>query len=455
MITSPILLAFLLFRVRRILMQNGTHPDWQKRIYQSYFVVGALFLVGKAMEEGLGVNPVNWIWFGVLFWVFYIIYKNDELQRLRNLVYAFLPLIIMDTVKEATLLADWKWLESARDYVENIRGLAIAWLFVMLIIINRQNKALKKEELARLQEQQLREVTEEQKGQLEVLVAERTAEITQQKEELQQAVVDLRAAQTQLIHAEKMASLGELTAGIAHEIQNPLNFVNNFSEINAELIVEMQEALQKGDVEEALQVAEDIRKNQEKINHHGKRADGIVKSMLQHSRAGSNQKEPTDINALADEYLRLSYHGLRAKDKTFNALMDSHFDPAAGKVAMVSQDIGRVFLNLFNNAFYAVAERKKKGEPGYEPTVTVTTKRLDHKVRITVRDNGTGIPLETQPKIFIPNFTTKTSGTGLGLAMSKGIVEQARGDIWFETQVGVGTTFYVSLPLVEEPVTES
>jgi len=449
MTTSPILLAFLLFRIRRILLQNGTSPDWQKRIYQSYFVMGGLFLAGKAMEEGFGVNPVNWIWFGALFWVFYIIYKNDEFLRLRNLVYAFLPLIIMDTLKEATLLADWKWLERARDYVESIRGLAFVWLVVMIIIINRQNKALKKEELALQQEQQLRQATEAQKGQLEVLVAERTAEITQQKEELQQAVVDLQAAQTQLIHAEKMASLGELTAGIAHEIQNPLNFVNNFSEINAELIVEMQEALEKGNVQEALQVADDIRKNQEKINHHGKRADGIVKSMLQHSRTGSNQKEPTDVNALADEYLRLSYHGLRAKDKAFNALMDTHFDPAAGKVDMVSQDIGRVLLNLFNNAFYAVAERKKKGEPGYEPTVTVTTKRLDRKVRITVRDNGTGIPAAVRDKIFQPFFTTKPTGqgTGLGLSLSFDIVTKGHGGtLRLDTRENEFTQFEVQLP---------
>jgi two-component system NtrC family sensor kinase len=449
MVTSPILLAFLLFRIRRILQQNGTHPEWQKKIYQGYFVMGGLFLVGKAMEQGLGINPVNWIWFGALFWVFYIIYKNDELNRLRNLVYAFLPLIIMDTLKEATLLADWKWLDSARDYVESIRGLALAWLVVMFIIINRQNKALKKEETARMQEQQLRQVTEAQKGQLEVLVAERTAEITKQKEELQQAVVNLQSAQTQLIHAEKMASLGELTAGIAHEIQNPLNFVNNFSEINAELIAEMKEALQKGDVKEALEVADDIRNNQEKINHHGKRADAIVKSMLQHSRTGNNQKEPADINALADEYLRLSYHGLRAKDKAFNALMDTHFDPAAGKVDIVSQDIGRVLLNLFNNAFYAVAERKKKGEEGYEPTVTVTTKRVDRKVRITIRDNGTGIAQAVRDKIFQPFFTTKPTGqgTGLGLSLSFDIITKGHGGtIRLDTRENEFTQFEIQLP---------
>jgi two-component system NtrC family sensor kinase len=447
--TIPFLLAFLMFRIRRILHQNGTHPEWQKYIFYGYFALGFLFIVGKGVDDAFQRNPIDWIWVGVIFWVFYVIYKREEFQRLRSLVYAFLPLIIMETLREATQLADWDWLHKAGEYVEGMKGLAIAWLVVMLIIINRQNKALKKEEMARKEEERLRQITEEKKDQLELMVAERTAEITRQKEELQQAVVDLKAAQTQLVHSEKMASLGELTAGIAHEIQNPLNFVNNFSEINAELIAEMQEALKKGDVQDALHAADDIRKNQEKINHHGKRADAIVKSMLQHSRTGNTQKEATDVNALVDEYLRLSFHGLRAKDKSFNAQMDTQFDPAAGQVDMVAQDIGRVLLNLFNNAFYAVTERKKLGEEGYAPTVTVTTKRLDRKVRITVRDNGSGIPPALRDKIFQPFFTTKPTGqgTGLGLSLSFDIVTKGHGGkLQLESRENEFTQFDILLP---------
>ena len=447
--TSPFLLAFLLFRMRRIMIQNGTHPEWQKRIYYALFAMIILWAAGHALDDAVSFNPFSWLWFVAIFWVFRIIYKNDEFQRLRSLVYAFLPMIIVDTLKEATQLADWQWLQKAGDYMEGIKGLTLAWLVVMLVVINRQNKVLKKEEEARRLEEHKRQISEGQKQELEVLVAERTQEITRQKEELQQAVVDLQAAQTQLIHAEKMASLGELTAGIAHEIQNPLNFVNNFSEINAELIEEIREALSKGDIQEALDLTGDIKNNQEKINHHGKRADAIVKSMLQHSRSSNSQKEPTDINALCDEYLRLSYHGLRAKDKAFNATMDTHFDPDAGKIPVVAQDIGRVLLNLFNNAFYAVSERKKKGEEGYQPTVTVTTKRLDGRVRISVRDNGTGIPATVRDKIFQPFFTTKPTGqgTGLGLSLSFDIVTKGHGGkLHLETKENAYTQFDITLP---------
>jgi signal transduction histidine kinase len=245
-----------------------------------------------------------------------------------------------------------------------------------------------------------------------------------------------------------MASLGELTAGIAHEIQNPLNFVNNFSEVSNELIDEMKEELEKGDISEAKAIAEDVKQNLEKIVHHGKRADAIVKGMLQHSRKSTGQKELTDINALADEYLRLSYHGLRAKDKTFNASMKTDFDETIGKVNVISQDMGRVLLNLYNNAFYAVAEKKKDSMNGYEPTLFVSTKKLDGKVEICVKDNGNGIPQKTLNKIFQPFFTTKPTGegTGLGLSLSYDIVKVHEGTLKVETKEGEYTEFYIELP---------
>ncbi|MEO5648916.1 MAG: two-component regulator propeller domain-containing protein, partial [Ginsengibacter sp.] len=267
---------------------------------------------------------------------------------------------------------------------------------------------------------------------------------------LNQSLEDLKETQKQLIQSEKMASLGELTAGIAHEIQNPLNFVNNFSDVNKELLAEMKEEMEKGNTDDAKAIANDVMVNEEKINHHGKRADAIVKGMLQHSRKNSGQKEPTDINALADEYLRLSYHGLRAKDKTFNATMKTDFDESIGKINIIPQDMGRVLLNLFNNAFYAVSAKKKLNISGFDPTVFVNTKKTDDKVFISVKDNGNGIPKEIVDKIYQPFFTTKPTGegTGLGLSMSYDIVKAHEGTLEVETKEGGFTEFRITLPVL-------
>jgi two-component system, NtrC family, sensor kinase len=262
-------------------------------------------------------------------------------------------------------------------------------------------------------------------------------------------LLSLRKTQRQLIMAEKMASLGELTAGIAHEIQNPLNFVNNFSEVNTELIDELTNELNTSNKEEAISIAKDIKENEEKINHHGKRADAIVKGMLQHSRSSTGVKELTDINALADEYLRLSYHGLRAKDKSFNAIMKTDFDNSIGKINIIPQDIGRVLLNLYNNAFYAVNEKGKQQPNGYEPTISMSTKKINNTVGLTVKDNGNGIPTKIADKIFQPFFTTKPTGegTGLGLSLSYDIIKAHGGEIKVETKEGEGTAFIIHLPV--------
>ena len=281
---------------------------------------------------------------------------------------------------------------------------------------------------------------------------------------LEKTLTELKSTQSQLIQAEKMASLGELTAGIAHEIQNPLNFVNNFSEVNTELIQEMKEEIDNGNLEEVKDLANDIADNEQKINHHGKRADAIVKGMLQHSRTSSGVKEPTDINKLADEYLRLAYHGLRAKDKSFNATLKTDFDESIGNINIIPQDIGRVILNLITNAFYAVNEKKRNGpltpEGGnenaqneYEPTVTVTTSLNPPSggrgagALISVRDNGSGIPPKVLDKIFQPFFTTKPTGegTGLGLSMSYDIVKAHGGELKVETKEGNGSEFIIQL----------
>jgi signal transduction histidine kinase len=285
-----------------------------------------------------------------------------------------------------------------------------------------------------------------------VIVAERertrVRELAQAKE-IEKAYLELKTTQAQLIQSEKMASLGELTAGIAHEIQNPLNFINNFSEVNKELLAEMNDEIDKQHYDEVKNIAKDVIDNQEKINHHGKRADAIVKGMLQHSQSSIGAKEPTDINALADEYMRLAYHGLRAKDKSFNATLKTDFDKSIGKINIIPQDIGRVMLNLINNAFYAVDDKNKQHPKGYEPTVIVHTKNMHDKVSISVKDNGNGIPQKVLDKIFQPFFTTKPTGqgTGLGLSLSYDIVKAHGGEIKVDTKEGEFTEFVIHLPI--------
>ena len=305
-------------------------------------------------------------------------------------------------------------------------------LYAILIIgsiwfyIQQRSKALRRENLI-----------------LEEKVSHRT-------KQLEKSIVNLKATQNQLIQSEKMASLGELTAGIAHEIQNPLNFVNNFSEVNKELLVEMKEELEKGNLEDVKAIAEDVISNEEKINHHGKRADAIVKGMLQHSQSSSGKKEPTDLNALCDEYLRLSYHGLRAKDKSFNANMKTDFDVTIEKINIIPQDFGRVVLNLINNAFYAVNEKAQLNLVEYKPTVSISTKKENDKILIKVSDNGNGMPQEIIDKVFQPFFTTKPTGkgTGLGLSMSYDIITKGHGgELKVKSIENNSTEFIITLPL--------
>ncbi|HWD89780.1 MAG TPA: ATP-binding protein [Mucilaginibacter sp.] len=286
--------------------------------------------------------------------------------------------------------------------------------------------------------------------QTNLLLNEQKEEIETQRDNLEETLQDLKNTQSQLVQREKMASLGELTAGIAHEIQNPLNFVNNFSDVNDEMIDELKDELKSGNVDEALSLAVEIQENERKIRHHGKRADSIVKGMLEHSRTGTGEKQPTDLNTLADEYLRLSYHGLRAKDKDFNAVLATNFDAGLPKANVVQQDISRVLLNLFNNAFYAVNQKMKTAGAGYKPEVSVTTSSENGSVVIKVKDNGNGIPEAIKDKIMQPFFTTKPTGegTGLGLSLSYDIVVKGHGgSIHVDTKEGEFTEFMVTLPL--------
>jgi len=429
-------------------------PEWNQRLWWLVSAGIALLVIYFAYRGSEVVT--RWLALGLLGALMYIIYNNKEFERSKFLLTAVIPYLVVEALvylvksMDLRLYNDWKpWLDAAESF-------AVIWGFGTWFVTRKQRKELAKARQKAIEEEENSKVISAMKEQLEVQVAERTKELQQQKEELEVALKELKATQSQLIQSEKMASLGELTAGIAHEIQNPLNFVNNFSEVSNELIDEMKEELANGDGQAAVEIANDIKQNLEKILHHGKRADGIVKGMLQHSRSSSGQKEPTDINALADEYLRLAYHGLRAKDKSFNAEMKTDFDESlnadaqgVGKINVVPQDIGRLILNLLTNAFYAVTQKKKNSGDAYNPTVSVTTKKIGNSVFITVSDNGNGIPAELRKKIFQPFFTTKPTGegTGLGLSLSYDIAKTHGGDIKVKTEEGVGTTFTIELPV--------
>jgi two-component system, NtrC family, sensor kinase len=406
-------------------------------------------------------NTTRWIWHIVLISLLIFALQQKEMRSLRMFLMAFIPYALVSFLSDFTEILSRDFYKRWESYFDSAIMLSVIWLIAILFSQYRQNKTEEKERIKRQKEDEINRAIAIRKVELEGLVAERTAEITRQKEELENTLQELRATQDQLIQSEKMASLGELTAGIAHEIQNPLNFVNNFSDVSKELLDEMKEELGKGNQEEAEAIINDIKQNLEKIIHHGRRADSIVKGMLQHSRSNSGVKEPTDINALADEYLRLAYHGLRAKDKTFNAILETDFDGTLEKIDVVPQEIGRVILNLLTNAFYAVSQKKKQiekdvinnekqyGLTPYKPTVFVGTKKSDNKVEIKIRDNGMGIPHAAVDKIFQPFFTTKPSGkgTGLGLSLSYEIVTKAHGGkLEVENKEGEGVTFTIILP---------
>jgi two-component system, NtrC family, sensor kinase len=344
----------------------------------------------------------------------------------------------------------------------DIRFLVIAGIAVMLLlfvsflisfIINQRKKLQYHKDLQSLHEEQ-QQILMEQNILLDKKVKERTAELIQQKEALQQSLSELKLAQLQLIQQEKMASLGELTAGIAHEIQNPLNFVNNFSEINTELLAEMKdhlsrEKLSSSGEQQINNLARDVSENLEKIIHHGRRADFIVKGMLKHSRGSTGKMELTDVNELCTEYLRLSYQGIRARNKLFIAGIQTDLDTSLEKINIVPQDIGLVLLNVLNNAFYAVDEKKKKSAEGYEPAVLLATSRLNDKLIIRIRDNGLGIAGKLMDKIFQPFFTTKppSQGTGLGLSLSYDIIKAHGGEIKVESREDEYTEFCIQLPI--------
>jgi two-component system, NtrC family, sensor kinase len=393
------------------------------------------------------ITEFMFLW--VFLFIIYVIIDLKDQRNVKNIFWLLGPYIVYQVfqiISQSIYGRDEKVAEGFETFF-------VIWIFAFGGYLNTQNR---KEKVRLMADQKEKQTLEDSKKSLEHIVNLRTAEITEQKLALEQSMAELKATQSQLIHSEKMASLGELTAGIAHEIQNPLNFVNNFAELNKELIEELRQEQKKEqrDYENEQQILEDVFNNLEKIMHHGKRADGIIKGMLQHSRKSTGKKEEINLNELADEYLRLAYHGLRAKDKTFNAQMSTNFDSSVGIIMGIHQDIGRVFLNLITNAFYTVNEKKKmlaenNNTHGYEPIVTVSTTRFNNEVIIKISDNGNGMSDAVKDKIFQPFFTTKPTGqgTGLGLSMSYEIITAGHnGEIKVETEEGVGTTFIITIP---------
>ncbi|MDB4583142.1 ATP-binding protein [Draconibacterium sp.] len=444
---APLIFSLLLSQRFLNFAKINNHQQWVRLFrYAKFF---SIFLFATEVILSAAVIT-RWIWHIFLMALVLFAILQKEMRALQMYILAFVPYIIVSFLSSITEVVSSDFYDRWNNYFDTAATLTFIWLVAIFYSQYRQNKAAEKERIKRQKEDEINRAIAIRKVELEGLVAERTAELSMQKEELEHTLNKLRTSQTQLIQSEKMASLGELTAGIAHEIQNPLNFVNNFSEVNKELLEEMNEEIEKGNLSEVKLIVKDIVNNEQKINHHGKRADAIVKGMLQHSRTSNGIKEPTDINALADEYLRLAYHGLRAKDKSFNATMKTDFDENIGKINVITQDIGRVILNLISNAFYAVAEKKKQQPDSYEPTVSVITKKSDNKVLISVKDNGNGIPQSSLEKIFQPFFTTKPSGqgTGLGLSISYEIITTAHGgELKVENKEGEGAAFTIILPI--------
>lgn len=435
----------VIYAIRKSLETPLRLPEWDKVLSKVWAGSIVIFVLAQIPFLGFIGNWYGWLIYIILLITVFLLWDH---RPARLFSVALLPYAAVYIVNKLIELVAPGFYEANDGLFGTAATFSFLWLagfgIYAFIQINKEVKQRKKEE------EKIR-LEEARKAELEHLVVERTTELTAQKEELEKTLTELKAAQVQLIHSEKMASLGELTAGIAHEIQNPLNFVNNFSELSVELAHELLDEIGKTDFDKGLvaDLVKDLTQNQDKINHHGKRAANIVSGMLQHARTSTGKKEPTDLNALADEYLRLAYHGLRAKDKSFNAKMVTEFDPAIGSIEVVPQDMGRVLLNLINNAFYAVHKRGQLSE-SYDPSVTVSTKRLKNAVEIRIKDNGTGIPDDVKAKIFQPFFTTKPTGqgTGLGLSLAYDIVTKGHGGTMeVETKEGEGTTFIIKLPI--------
>ncbi len=455
----------LLNFIRKDLKTQETLPTLDPTIkIFAYYGIPILFIISKIFDEKFEPT-INFLWIGIIGFIVYILWLLKEINLANTLLKAIFPFFAISSIHNLLLLLNLEIFEEYKSVSDVVFLGGLFWMIGYGVSARNQQKALNKEE-------EKNKIILNENDKLEVLVKERTSEILKQKEELEQTLEELKTTQNQLIQSEKLAALGELTAGIAHEIQNPLNFVNNFSELNVELIHELREIKDKKpktidndasklktENDEALinELLEDITQNLEKINHHGKRASSIVKGMLQHSRTSTGQSELTDLNVLCDEYLRLSYHGLRAKDKNFNSEFSTSFEEKLPQMEIIPQDFGRVLLNLISNAFYAVQQKEEGIKAGsisskgnYKPLVNIATILEKKWVKIIIKDNGTGIPEDARLKIFQPFFTTKPTGkgTGLGLSLAYDIVTKGHnGSIEVESNEKIGTQFIIKLPL--------
>jgi signal transduction histidine kinase len=435
------------FRLRKfIAIEPELEKKWDLILIRVMVACAILFIVSQNSR----FFPVILGGYAILGWLFWKFYNAPDFIGLRSMIFSCAPVGVIGFFSDTTRLIFKSFYENNNEYF--ILAMVAGWVWLISSLINsrKQLRALKSERELRQSQEKENKLIAARKAVLELLVQERTSELKEQNDKLKETLEELHAAQVQLIHSEKMASLGELTAGIAHEIQNPLNFVNNFAELNGELVDELLDAIEQNDFKEAQTLALAIRDNEQKVAHHGKRADSIVKSMLQHSRGSGNARESIHLNPLAEECIRLSYHGMRAKEKAFNAKMELILGDNVGLVEGVPGDISRVLLNICTNAFYAVLQRVRKGEKDYQPTVWLQTGADNEHVWIKIRDNGTGIPADVMDKIFQPFFTTKPTGegTGLGLSMSFEIITKGHGGtIDVESKDGEGAAFTIKLPV--------
>ncbi len=429
------------------LLDVAARKKWLQILNAILIATPILFILYHAFDKN---QIVRWIGNGISVYLLVLCAREPEFKKLKLITVALSPLIILSVLEDAVKLISSSFYKTIEVYLDIAGTFSFFWLIGIFILYRRQIKAQEKELQLRAIEVEENRRNQERKEELEKMVQERTSELTAQKETLETTLEELNSTQQQLIHSEKMASLGELTAGIAHEIQNPLNFINNFSELNAELTDELMDALQRNDLEDIRDIVSTIKDNSMKVAHHGKRADSIVKSMLQHSRGGSDQKESVDINQLADECIRLSFHGMRAKEKGFNAKIETSLYDTLPKLMGISSELGRAMLNISTNAFYAVLQKSRSDIQDYSPTVWLETKLENNTIHILFRDNGTGIPQKVVDKIFQPFFTTKPTGegTGLGLSMSYEIITKVHGgELKVDSVEGEGTAFTIILPL--------
>ncbi|MVN77851.1 histidine kinase [Hymenobacter sp. HMF4947] len=448
-IEGPIAVG-LVWLGRRFLDTPTRLPGWDKWLAQIWKPAVVLFAIaiytGSSIDLLADAFVLAVLWAGVgAGW------KLRAYRPAWLIGVGLVPYVLLATVQLLLGIVAPQFLKANSDTLELAIMVAFIWQGIFWLMARNHKKAEVAEQQIRLEAEREKQRIEAQNLDLAQMINQRTAALARQTDELRATLSELQATQGQLIQSEKMASLGELTAGIAHEIQNPLNFVNNFADVSVELVAELEEerARPTRDAELEAELLRDLKQNLQRITQHGGRASGIVRGMLEHSRASTGERRPTDLNALADEYLRLAYHGLRAKDKTFNATLQTDFAPSLPLIEALSQDLGRVLLNLFTNAFYAVQKRQQLGEAGYTPTVSVHTQPLNGGVEVRVGDNGVGIPPDIQARIFEPFFTTKPSGegTGLGLSLAHDIVVKGHGGtLQVVSAPGQGTEFVLTLP---------